>query len=42
MTLFQPLLKNYFLVCETYYSAIRTASPRQIEAIDSERTKGPS
>jgi uncharacterized protein (UPF0262 family) len=26
------------MVCETYYSAIRTASPRQIEAIDRERT----
>ena len=39
MTPFRPLLKDYFLVCETYYSAIRTASPRQIEAIDRERTK---
>ena len=37
-TPFRPLLKDYFLVCETYYSAIRTASPRQIEAIDRERT----
>jgi uncharacterized protein (UPF0262 family) len=39
MTPFRPLLKDYFLICETYYSAIRTASPRQIEAIDRERTK---
>ena len=39
MTPFRPLLKDYFLVCETYYSAIRTASPRQIEAIDRERTE---
>jgi uncharacterized protein (UPF0262 family) len=38
MTPFRPLLKDYFLICETYYSAIRTASPRQIEAIDRERT----
>ena len=38
MTPFRPLLKDYFLVCETYYAAIRTASPRQIEAID--RDKG--
>jgi len=38
MTPFRPLLKDYFLVCQTYYSAIRTASPRQIEAIDRERT----
>jgi uncharacterized protein (UPF0262 family) len=39
MTPFRPLLKDYFLVCETYYAAIRAASPRQIEAIDRERTK---
>jgi uncharacterized protein (UPF0262 family) len=39
MTPFRPLLKDYFLICETYYSAIRSASPRQIEAIDRERTK---
>ena len=38
MTPFRPLLKDYFLACDTYYSAIRTASPRQIEAIDRERT----
>ena len=38
MTPFRPLLKDYFLVCETYYSAIRASSPRQIEAIDRERT----
>jgi uncharacterized protein (UPF0262 family) len=39
MTPFRPLLKDYFLVCETYYAAIRTASPRQIEQIDRERSK---
>ena len=38
MTPFRSLLKDYFLVCETYYGAIRTASPREIEAIDRERT----
>ena len=38
MTPFRPLLKDYALICGTYYSAIRTASPRQIEAIDRERT----
>ncbi len=38
MTPFRSLLKDYFMVCETYYSAIRTASPRQIEAIDRERS----
>ena len=31
---FRRLLKDYFLVCESYYSAIRSASPSQIEAID--------
>jgi uncharacterized protein (UPF0262 family) len=39
MTPFRSLLRDYFMVCETYYSAIRTASPRQIELIDRERTK---
>jgi len=34
LTPFRPILKNYFMVCESYYSAIRTASPAQIEAID--------
>lgn len=28
------VVKDYFLVCESYYSAIRIASPSQIEAID--------
>ncbi len=31
---FRRLLKDYFLICESYYSAIRTATPSQIEAID--------
>ena len=31
---FRRLLKDYFLVCESYYAAIRTATPAQIEAID--------
>ncbi len=33
----QPLrrtIREYFTVCETYYEAIRTATPVQIEAID--------
>jgi uncharacterized protein (UPF0262 family) len=34
LTPFRRLLKDYFLVCETYYAAIRTAMPSQIEAID--------
>lgn len=31
---FSRIIKDYRLVCESYYSAIRTASPSQIEAID--------
>jgi uncharacterized protein (UPF0262 family) len=34
---FQPLVKDYFLVCESYYAAIRTAPPSRIEAIDQGR-----
>ena len=28
------IVKDYFAVCESYYEAIRTASPSKIEAID--------
>jgi uncharacterized protein (UPF0262 family) len=28
------IVKDYFLICESYYQAIRTSSPSQIEAID--------
>jgi uncharacterized protein (UPF0262 family) len=31
---FRRLVKDYFLVCECYYQAIRTATPGHIEAID--------
>jgi uncharacterized protein (UPF0262 family) len=31
---FRTIVRDYFLVCESYYSAIKTASPSQIEAID--------
>jgi uncharacterized protein (UPF0262 family) len=31
---FRSIVKDYFLVCETYFTAIRTASPSRIEAID--------
>ena len=37
LTAFRGILKDYFIVCENYYAAIRTASPAQIEAIDQER-----
>ena len=34
LTPFRRILKDYFMVCENYYAAIRTASPSRIEAID--------
>src|SRR5258708_15219971 len=34
LTPFRSLVKDYFLVCDSYYQAIRTATPSQIEAID--------
>ena len=30
----KQVIKDYFLICESYYEAIRTSSPAQIEAID--------
>jgi uncharacterized protein (UPF0262 family) len=31
---FRGLVKDYFLICESYHTAIRTATPDRIEAID--------
>jgi uncharacterized protein (UPF0262 family) len=31
---FRGVIKDYFMVCESYYDAIRSASPAQIEALD--------
>jgi uncharacterized protein (UPF0262 family) len=31
---FRGLIKDYFLVCESYYDAIRRSTPHQIEALD--------
>jgi uncharacterized protein (UPF0262 family) len=31
---FKKLIKDYFLVCESYYDAIKTAPPARIEALD--------
>ena len=28
------IVKDYFMICDSYYQAIRTATPTQIEAID--------
>ncbi|HSO48557.1 MAG TPA: UPF0262 family protein [Rhizobiaceae bacterium] len=34
LTPFKRVIKDYFLICESYYEAIRSASPSHIEAID--------
>lgn len=34
LTPFRRVVKDYFLVCESYYKAIRNAPPSQIEALD--------
>ena len=34
LTPFRRIVKDYFLICESYYEAIRTSAPSQIEAID--------
>ena len=34
LTPFRKLIKDYFLVCESYFEAIKTAPPSRIEAID--------
>ncbi len=31
---FKRIVKDYFLVCESYFAAIKTSTPSQIEAID--------
>jgi uncharacterized protein (UPF0262 family) len=34
VTPLRRIVKDYFMVCDSYYQAIRTATPSQIEAID--------
>ncbi|MFC3070427.1 UPF0262 family protein [Phenylobacterium soli] len=31
---FRSLIKDYFMICESYYEAIRNSTPAQIEALD--------
>ncbi len=31
---FQSIVKDYFLICESYFTAIKKSTPSQIEAID--------
>jgi uncharacterized protein (UPF0262 family) len=34
LTPLSKVVKDYFLICDSYYEAVRDASPAQIEAID--------
>jgi uncharacterized protein (UPF0262 family) len=34
LTPMRRIMKDYFIVCESYYQAIRTAPPSRIQAID--------
>ena len=34
MSPFRGVIKDYFMVCESYFHAIRNATPQQIEALD--------
>jgi uncharacterized protein (UPF0262 family) len=34
LTPFKKVVKDYFLICESYYAAIKKLSPSQIEALD--------
>jgi uncharacterized protein (UPF0262 family) len=34
LTPFKAVIRDYFMICESYYEAIRNATPSQIEAID--------
>ena len=34
LTPLRRIMKDYFLVCESYYQAIRTAPPSRIQSID--------
>lgn len=37
MSPFRRIVKDYFMICESYYTAIKTATPSQIETIDMAR-----
>jgi uncharacterized protein (UPF0262 family) len=34
---FRRIIRDYFMICESYFEAIRTASPDRIETIDKAR-----
>ncbi|MDX2289767.1 MAG: UPF0262 family protein [Hyphomicrobiaceae bacterium] len=37
LTPFKRIIKDYFLICDSYYEAIRSAPPSRIQAIDMSR-----
>lgn len=37
MSPFRRLIKDYFLLCETYYDSIRAATPEKLETVDMAR-----
>jgi uncharacterized protein (UPF0262 family) len=37
LTPFRRVIKDYFLICESYFKSIRTAPPSQIETLDMSR-----
>ncbi len=37
MSSFRRLIKDYFMLCETYYDAIRAAMPEKLETVDMAR-----
>jgi uncharacterized protein (UPF0262 family) len=37
LTPFRRVIKDYFLICESYFKSIRTAPPAQIETLDMSR-----
>ena len=37
MTPFKRIIRDYFLICDSYYEAIRSAPPARIQAIDMSR-----
>ena len=37
LTPFKRIIRDYFMVCDTYYEAIRSAPPARIQAIDMNR-----
>ena len=37
MSPFRRIVRDYFMICESYYKAIRSATPSQIETIDMAR-----